>query len=253
MKIIQITDLHIGGTDEDTHQIDVRANFLNILAEVKFSNAEHLIVSGDLCLMDGRMSTYNWIKTRLTRLRIPYDIIAGNHDDCNMMKEVFQLEHLGKDEELFYAKKIGKWTCLFLDTAKGYHSDNQLKWLKRQLHNANEELVIFMHHPPCKAGVPFMDDNHALQDIEAIQNILFEYPHNINIYSGHYHVEKTIRIKNLLIQITPSCYFQIDQSSSEFQVDHRQIALREITLNGNGILSTVRYFEGSKIETVVKI
>ncbi|HFC00082.1 MAG TPA: metallophosphoesterase, partial [Phaeodactylibacter sp.] len=32
MKIIQITDLHIGAKGEDTHQIDVRTNFLNILA-----------------------------------------------------------------------------------------------------------------------------------------------------------------------------------------------------------------------------
>jgi len=247
MKIIQITDLHIGRRGEDTKQVDVRTNFLNILAEVKFAHADHLVVSGDLCFMDGTKSTYNWIKTRLTRLRIPYEIISGNHDDTTMIKEVFELDHLGKGTELYYAKKIGKWTCLFLDSSKGHHSKNQLKWLKRQLHQSNQDLVIFMHHPPAKAGVPFMDGSHALRDIDTIQEILFEYPHNITVFCGHYHVEKTIRIKNLLIQITPSTYFQIDQNTSEFKVDHHRIGLREIHLNGKAMETTVRYFDGNRL------
>ena len=37
------------------------------------------------------------------------------------------------------------------------------------------------------------------------------------------HVEKSIRIDNLLIQITPSLFFQIDQESVEFKVDHHHI------------------------------
>lgn len=247
MKIIQITDLHIGTRGEKTANVDVRNNFLNILAEVKFSGADHLVVSGDLCYMDGKKSTYNWIKARLARLRIPYEVIAGNHDKSPMMKEVFELNHLGKDEELFYAKKMGKWTCLFLDSAMGKHSDNQLKWLKRQLYQADDDLIIFMHHPPVKVGVPFMDNNHALQDMEEVQQILFEFQHNVTIFCGHYHVEKTVRINNLLIQITPSCYYQIDQSSPEFKIDHRRIALREIHLNGKSIHTTVRYFDGTKL------
>ncbi|MEL6922642.1 MAG: metallophosphoesterase [Bacteroidota bacterium] len=247
MKIIQITDLHIGRRGEETHQVDVRSNFLNILAEVKFANADHLVVSGDLCYMDGTKSTYNWIKARLARLRIPYEVISGNHDSTPLMKEVFELDHLGKGDELYYARKIGKWTCLFLDSSRGHHSKNQLKWLKRQLHNANHDLIIFMHHPPAKAGVPFMDNKHALQDIEAVQEILFDCPHNITIFCGHYHVEKTVRIKNLLIQITPSTYFQIDQTSPEFKIDHHRIALREIHLNGKSVETTVRYFDGNKM------
>ena len=247
MKIIQITDLHIGTRGENTANVDVRNNFLNILAEVKFAHADHLVVSGDLCYKDGRKSTYNWIKARLARLRIPYEVISGNHDKTPLIKEVFDLDHLGKDEELYYAKKLRKWTCLFLDSSRGRHSTNQLKWLKRQLHQADTEIIIFMHHPPVKAGVPYMDNNHPLQDIEEVQQILFEFPHNITIFCGHYHVEKTIRLNNLLIQITPSCFFQIDQSSEDFKIDHRKIALREIHLNGKTIQTTVRYFDGTAL------
>lgn len=247
MKIVQITDLHIGQRTDDTFKVDVRNNFLNILGEVKFAKADHLVVSGDLCFRDGEKSIYSWIKARLARLRIPYDIVPGNHDAVPLLKEVFNLEHLCKGNELFFAKKIGKTTCLFLDSSKAEHSKNQLKWLKRQLKNAKNDLIIFMHHPPVKAGVPFMDNHHSLQDMETLQNILFECPYNINIYCGHYHVEKTIRIRNLMIQITPSTFFQIDQATTEFKIDHRDIALREIELNGQSLRSTVRYFPGNKL------
>ncbi len=38
MRIIQITDLYIGRVGDDTFGVDVRSNFLNILAEVKYLN-----------------------------------------------------------------------------------------------------------------------------------------------------------------------------------------------------------------------
>ena len=74
-----------------------------------------------------------------------------------------------------------------------------------------------MHHPPLHAGVPFMDNQHALKNREEVQSILFEHPFNVNIFTGHYHVEKMIRKKNIVVHITPSCFFQIAQESEEFQ------------------------------------
>jgi 3',5'-cyclic-AMP phosphodiesterase len=163
-----------------------------------------------------------------------------------LLAKTFQLEHLMTDEELFFAKKIGKSTFLFLDSSRGFHSDKQLNWLKRQLKNAKDDLFVFMHHPPIKAGVPFMDGKYALQDIKTIQEIFFAYPKNISIFTGHYHVDKTIRIDNLFIQITPSLFFQIDQGSTDFKVDHHFIALREIVIENNHFSSTLKYFSGFK-------
>ena len=246
MKIIQITDLHIDAEGESPFDIDVRKNFLKIIEKVKAIKPEHLVISGDLCYRDGEVEIYSWIKKMLDATGIPYSVISGNHDHSKMMAEAFELEHLMTDDELFYAKKIGKSTFLFLDSSKGFHSDKQLNWLKRQLKNAKGELFIFMHHPPVLAGVPFMDGKYPLQDIDAVQEILFTYPDNINIFTGHYHVEKSIRINNLLIQITPSLFFQIDQESEDFKVDHHHIALREIEIVNNHFSSTLKYFSGFK-------
>jgi len=246
MKIIQITDLHIDVEGELPFDIDVRQNFLKIIDKVKTFGPDHLVISGDLCYRHGDENIYHWIKKIVDDTQIPYSVISGNHDDSYVLAKSFELEHLMTDDELFFAKKIGKSTFLFLDSSRGFHSIKQLKWLKRQLKNAKDDLFLFMHHPPILAGVPFMDEKYALQDIKAIQAIFFSYPKNISIFTGHYHVEKSIRINNLLIQITPSLFFQIDQDSPEFKVDHHHIALREIVIENNHFSSTLKYFSGFK-------
>ena len=103
-----------------------------------------------------------------------------------------------------------------------------------------------MHHPPMEAGVPFMDGKYPLQDMEAVQAVLFEHPHRIAIFCGHYHVEKSLQLRNLNVFITPSSFFQIDQFSPEFKVDHHSIALRVIDVVGGQLRTTVRYLRGNK-------
>ena len=247
MKIIQITDLHLDRKGKTPYGIDVRKNFTDIMREVRSEQPDHLVISGDLCFDKGEKKIYEWVRNILDLQDFSYSLIAGNHDDPILMAEVFGLEHLLTDDEIFFAKKIGKSTCLFLDTAKGFHSENQLKWLRRQLHNHKRELIIFMHHPPFKIGMPFMDKKHGHKDMKTITSLLSKYSNNITVFCGHYHIEKTIRYKNILLQITPSCFYQLDQSSPEFKVDHHRIAMRIIQPKTRRISTSVRYFEGNKL------
>ena len=92
-----------------------------------------------------------------------------------------------------------------------------------------------------------MDMNHALRNMHDIQQLFFGFPHHLSIFCGHYHVEKTLNIRNLTVHITPSTYFQIDWRHEGFKVDHLRIALREINLRRDGVVeSTVLYFDGNK-------
>ena len=246
MKIIQITDLHVDKENEYPYDIDVRRNFKRVLNAARRQKPDHLVVSGDLCYDDGEREIYEWIKLQLDNTKIPYEIIAGNHDDSLLMAEVFKCEHLLTNDELFFAKKIGKATCIFLDSGKGFHSEDQLKWLKRQLKNAGKDILIFMHHPPAKAGVPFMDNKYPLQDMDAVQKIFFAHKKFLPIFCGHYHVEKTIHVQNIMIQITPSCFFQMDQNNEDFKVDHHSIGYRLIDFSNGSLKTSVKYFRGNK-------
>lgn len=251
MKIIQITDLHIGLESDDTHSVDVRRNFLKILKEVQKRQPDYLVLTGDLCLMDGDVVIYKWIKTHLDELNIPYEIVSGNHDDSTILAQVFNKTEFLHGTELFFKKRLGNKTCLFLDTAVGELSNNQLLWLGKELRELQQEVVIFMHHPPVNGGVVFMENNHAMRGREQIQSVLCNYDYPITIFCGHYHTEKTICQQNLTVHITPSTYVQIDDNAENFLVDHYRIAMREITFEPYAVLSTLRYFNGKKLKSQI--
>jgi len=246
MKIIQITDLHVGEEEDDSHGVAVRRNFLKILSKAKMCQPDLLVLTGDLCLHDGKVTIYNWQKKSLDALGIPYEIIAGNHDDSVLIATVFGKEKYLQEKELYFKKKIGNKTCFFLDSAIGKLSDEQLSWLKNELKALSESIVIFIHHPILNGQVAFMERKYAMQEREKIQEILFHYQHPVLTFCGHYHVEKTISEKNITLQITPSTYVQIDDKALDFTVDHYQIAFREIIFDGAQVSTSVRYFEGIK-------
>lgn len=242
MRIIQITDLHINREREMTNfGIDVRSNFLQVIRKTADLAPDHLVLSGDLCYRDGDPEIYTWIRDHLDALEIPYDLISGNHDDPRLMAKVFRREHLLKNGELYFCRKMDQEMVLFLDTTTGAMSEGHLDWLRRQLHNLEGDMIIFMHHPPLLAGVPHMDRKYPLQNAGEVLRIFNEYPFRLNIFTGHYHVEKTIHWRNLSVHITPSCFFQIDMHRPDFQVDHFRIGLREIELLEGQIRHSVIY------------
>lgn len=241
MRILQITDLHLGHKGEDTDGVDVRANFEKILAAIPEHQPDHLVISGDLCYLDGDATIYQWIKGKLDQLGIPYDLISGNHDNPSLLAKTFAYNGRLKEGELYYLNVIAGEPVLFLDTTTRVVSKKQIAWLQKQLATYQQELIIFMHHPPVKGGVPFMDNKHYLKNMDEVQAVLTAHPYNLTIFTGHYHVEKTIRYKNLEVNITPSCFYQIDQQSKEFKVDHYRVGFRKIELEDKMLRHTVCY------------
>lgn len=241
MKIAQLTDLHIGQHGEKPQGVDVRANFLKLLEGVRRFQPDHLVVSGDLCVRDGERSIYEWIKGHLDALGIPYELISGNHDDPALMATVFGKEADLHGDAVYFIRRWADWPVLFLDTTHGVLPADQREWLRKQLGQHDRPVIIFMHHPPFRSGVPHMDRKYPLTNREEVQEVLFAHPHPITIFTGHYHVDKAVACRNVQMYITPSAYFQIDQHEEDFQVDHTRPGLREITLKGERILHSVVY------------
>lgn len=241
MKIIQLTDLHIPEAGEASYDIPIRQNFLDLLKIIKDFQPEYLIVTGDLSYRQGSKTIYIWIKEQLDELAIPYRIISGNHDDPSMLAEIFNLGGHFQNGAICYHSKLGNRHAIFMDSTMGQLEQEQMEWLKDRMSQIGEEFLLFIHHPPFESGVPYMDNNHALKNKEALTEILFQHPHNIHIFSGHYHVDKTIVEKNLISYITPSCFMQIDQWTENFNVDHVRVGFREIVITGNQVRTTVVY------------
>lgn len=239
MRIVQITDLHVGLANEATFDVDVRANFLAICQKIRELAPDYVVVSGDLCYEESDPIIYRWIKQHLDSLEITYDLLSGNHDDPVQLAQAFNCEHLLKNGALYYQRQLEGFPYLFLDTTTGILSKQQLNWLNDALKQLAGPVIIFMHHPPLLAGVPHMDRNYALKNRVEVQEILFNFSKRIDIFCGHYHVDKTIGIDQVNVHITPSCFFQIDQHVENFAVDHHRPALREIEVSENQVSHSV--------------
>ena len=126
-----ITDLHVTGIDENAKNVDTRNNFQNILSAIKGVNPDLLIIGGDLCWKAPKMEIYEWIKPQLDQLKIPYEIIPGNHDDVIMMAKCFGMTDVQNNNtsEIYYVKQIGDHNLVFLDTSKGEMSEEQYGFL----------------------------------------------------------------------------------------------------------------------------
>lgn len=241
MRIVQLTDLHIGLEGEDTHGVDVRGNFLQILGKAQAQRPDLLVISGDLCYRDGDARIYAWIKGHLDQTGLPYEIMSGNHDDPALLARAFGREELLKGQELYFSRTYADRKILFLDTTTYHMSARQLEWLTAELSLIGGQALVFMHHPPLPSGVPFMDSKHGLRNMEAVQNVFFQHPYPVQVFTGHYHVDKVVAKRNLTVHITPSCFFQIGQRSEEFEVDHYRIALRTIDWSNGMMMNAVHY------------
>lgn len=243
MTIIQLTDLHIGRADEDTYDLDVRGNFLKALEAVKAYKPDALVISGDLCYRAPAEEIYIWVKAQLDTLDIPVELISGNHDDPKMMASIFGLEEDLQEDGLYFVREIAGETVLFLETTPAEMYAPQLAWLKAKLAEYDKELIIFMHHPPLLSDVPFMDTKHAFKNRAEVQEIFCSHRHNLTIFTGHYHVDRTLRLKNMEVNITPSLFFQICRKSEEFAVDHTRPGYRIIKKRGEVLGHSVVYLD----------
>lgn len=243
MRIVQLTDMHIGEEGEETFAVDVRGNFLKALRAIEANPPDHLVLSGDLCYMTGKPVIYEWIGRRLENFPCPVWFISGNHDDSAMLAQAYGLNHLLRGKELYFQATLGEREFLFLDTSTYVVSETQQQWLRDVLKDRTGRLDVFMHHPPGKVGAPFMDKNYPLRNWAEVQNIFLSYPEEVFVYCGHYHIEKSVHLKNLHIFVTPSTFFQIGQQSSEFEVDHYRIGWRELVWEGDALQTTVKYID----------
>lgn len=244
MKLAFITDMHLGAEGEKVQGINVRQNFLKALDFVADLKPNGLVLGGDICNSKGDRVTYAWAKNQVDQLLMPCYVIPGNHDDTTMLAEVFRNTHYLHGNELYYALPLDGRPVLFLDSSKGILSDEQWVWLREYLTALRDNnVLIVMHHPPLPADVVFMDQKYPFRQSDEFLELMRELPCHVTVVCGHYHVEKVVQRGNLLALLSPSTFYQMQQNTPEFAIDHYRIGIREINLTTHGTTSTVHYLE----------
>lgn len=238
MQIAHLTDIHIAKEKEDTYGVDVRSNFLKTLDHIKSFSIDLMVITGDLSFRDAASSIYKWIKKHLDEMHIPYYLIPGNHDNAKMLSKIFHFEH--HEGQLFYKKIIAEKTFIFLDSSSYKLPKKQLNWLIEQDFSNEEEIILFIHHPPLLAGSYYMDTKYPLKNIKQTQEIFQKLGKHIHVFCGHYHTERSLVYKNQNIFITPSTFFGIDPDAQKLQTNSH-IGWRRIWFQNFALQTKVEY------------
>ena len=193
MKIVHLTDTHVVAGNGSLVGLSPGER---LRAAVDSINAEHgdatfVVVTGDLS-DSGDAASYEAFGAEIRRLRMPFHLLVGNHDDTNELVRVFP--GLPRDNEGFAQSGIATpfGRCLFLDThvpgsGVGDYCPARQGWLRAELERDAEPVFLFMHHPPFPVGMPGMDDIR-LADGDAFHALLAPHVSRIrHLFFGHLH------------------------------------------------------------------
>jgi 3',5'-cyclic AMP phosphodiesterase CpdA len=217
MIVAQITDFHIGLPGSILH--DQTKTHERLAAAVEHLNnlrptPDVIIATGDLVDVGAR-GEYELLREMLAPLDAPIYLMPGNHDDREMLREIFpDHDYLGDTGFVQYELAVGDLRVLTLDThRKGWPSGelctDRLSWLKSKLDEDPERpTLIAMHHPPFRTGLRAMDQM-GLDDAGNLRRLLKNY-HNIEaVICGHIHRQIVHRFANTFAMTAPSTSHQI--------------------------------------------
>jgi Icc protein len=241
LKIGQISDPHIGEDSGLVQGIDVRKNFLTAYRSESMKDLDLLVLSGDLASENGEPGAYSFFVDVLKDCKVPVCIIPGNHDNLSEMEKFFDLKGKVHNGKCYYRYDIAGRSILFLDSADGTVSKEQLVWLEEEAAKIKDEVLLFLHHPPCLCGHKFMDSKYSMKNIVEVQATLSKIKNIKHIFVGHYHSEGMVELENQTVYITPSTQMQIDPTQSVFCLRSTEPAWRVIEW-GENFLETKVYF-----------
>ncbi|MDX8499415.1 phosphodiesterase [Mesorhizobium sp. VK4C] len=193
MKIIQVTDVHLGRRGE----VRFGANLNERLDRcVDHINARHgdaglCVFTGDLT-ESGETESYADLGSALSRLSVPYRLLPGNHDRRANLIAAFPEN--GTDGNGFVQSVFDtpEGRLVFLDSlaegrVTGELCDNRLAWLDARLAEAEgRSAYLFLHHPPVELGLTILDPL-GLEQPQRLLDVLMRHGNVRYIFFGHVH------------------------------------------------------------------
>lgn len=195
-RIAQITDLHLVERGELLYgEGDTSAHFSDIIDELN-----RIIPPIDMVLMTGDLvdhpTTENYLNLRnLADDLIPsYYVLPGNHDDPQMMQEVFKKGGHYPDTSLTgqYVIECGDIQILMLNSHHDHteladYDSEKSKWLCEALEKNQKPTILAIHHPPMITSIPYID--MAGDWFKPITELIKKHRHVERIICGHAHCD----------------------------------------------------------------
>lgn len=218
MLLAQISDLHLTEKGERLFdRIDTAGFLARAVAHLNALEppADFVIVTGDL-VDRGSIAEYQHLRALLGKLRRPFALMPGNHDDRFNLRRAFA-DHAywkGAGEFLQYVIEDLPVRLIALDTvipgeSGGRLCRTRLDWLAARLEEQPKRpTVVAMHHPPFASGLTGMDAI-ACANSEALGAIVARHPQIERIICGHVHRPMTLRWHGTVVTTAPATAHQV--------------------------------------------
>lgn len=193
MKIIQVTDVHLGRRGELRYGADLHERLDRCIDHInaRHGDAALCVFTGDLTDA-GETQAYADLKAALDRLIVPYRLLPGNHDRRANLIAAFPEN--GTDENGFAQSVFDtpQGRLVFLDSLSegrvtGELCDGRLDWLDARLAEAaGRAAYLFLHHPPVELGLTLLDPL-GLDQPQRLIDVLTRHGNVRYIFFGHVH------------------------------------------------------------------
>jgi 3',5'-cyclic AMP phosphodiesterase CpdA len=154
---------------------------------------------------------------------MPVHVLAGNHDDRAVLREVFGVPGEGADP-IRYAVRCGDLRLVACDTTIAGSDSGRIdvEWLAATLDEDRETpTLVAMHHPPVEIGLPAIDASIAAADERAaLAEVLRRSPQVRRVVAGHDHRTAVASLGGCPVVLLGSTHvaLHLDFAATEFDM-----------------------------------
>lgn len=151
------------------------------------------VITGDIS-HEGTADDYVFCRGLLEKLPCPFLVIPGNHDDRNIMRQVFPIAGEAADPTFYqfdcysFPLRIIGIDTLEPGQAGGRIRPEKLDWIKKALANSEKPVVILMHHPPYPFGIADNPDMQCTDGTGALAEMIRQNGRVVAVLCGHLHL-----------------------------------------------------------------
>jgi 3',5'-cyclic-AMP phosphodiesterase len=224
VHIAQISDLHIKqpgllayGRVDTARALERCVATLNQFAP----KPDLVVISGDLADTP-TAEEYEHLKRLMAPLKLAFVGIPGNHDSREMMRAALPQAYAFASGPLIQAIEIGGLDLVLLDSSvpgkpHGELDRPTLQWLEATLGaSADRPALVFLHHPPFKAGIWHMDRQN-LQNADELAAVVRRHPRVQLIATGHVHRATLTMFAGVPTTICPAPNHAVDLDLAELR------------------------------------
>jgi len=215
--IAQISDLHIKPPGQLAYgRVDTAVALercVTALNEFR-PRPDLVVISGDLADTP-TVEEYEYLKRLLALLELPFVSIPGNHDSREMMRAVFPQGDVFPNGPLNQKVEIRGLDLVLLDSSvqgkpHGELDAPTLQWLEITLAaSPDRPALLFLHHPPFKAGIWHMDRQNLINAGE-LAGVVRRHPRVQLIATGHVHRATLTMFAGIPTTICPAPNHAVD-------------------------------------------